>query len=90
MSLPALPLATPAGVRISIELRVLHATARALKVAAAFDGPDSAAGAAAWLPRSQVVDAGPSGRFNCRRISMAARIYERLRGELLAKQTQPY
>ena len=88
MSTPALPDLCPSipdGQDVTVELRLLYSTGKAYKVAAPFNGPDSAAGVTAWLPASMIHLGGHAGRFNCYQFHMRAGTYRRLRREMIRR-----
>jgi hypothetical protein len=77
----------PAGARVSVELRIVHAGINALKVAEPFDGPDQAATRTARLPRGNIVLGGVGRSFGTQRISMPVWLYRSLCVALADTQT---
>ena len=67
--------------RVMIELRVMQTTAKAVRVAEPFSGPDTVAGKTAWLPRSRVT-VGNSTTYHVHLITLPVWLYSKLRQEL--------
>ena len=67
--------------RVRIELRVMQTTAKAVRVAEPFSGPDTLAGKTAWLPRSQVI-LGDSTAYHVHPITLPVWLYSKLPQEL--------